>query len=141
MYRWTEALGLSLDLEAVVQAIESEADVEGLTRDLRRMGFEQVTTEEALLARLIGLDVQYVKEIQHAGLCGSVDEMVRMKVAGINGGFIRSLKAKGHEDLSADDVIALRRRVGAREERKARPSEAPSPVVVEGHAGFGFELR
>ncbi len=133
------ALALSTDLlDAAAQAVarlERDVQVEAqrlnallkhveehehYARQIRALGFEQAADEQLVAAHLSGVDPGYVRAVRQEGYCPSLDELVRMKQAGIDRTFLREVAAEGRARLAVEQLIALRK-------ANAVPPGGPAP--------------
>ena len=102
-------LGVSFtrrDLIELVQVVDG--NVPRYARQLQRLGLDEFTREEMLLARLFGVNAGYVWSVRDAGYCPSLKELVAMKIAGVDAQYLREMASEGYEELPVADLVELR---------------------------------
>ena len=102
-------LGVSFtrrDLIELVQIVDGNAP--RYARQLQRLGLDEFTREEMLLARLFGVNAGYVWSVRDAGYCPSLKELVAMKIAGVDAQYLKEMASEGYEELPVADLVELR---------------------------------
>lgn len=78
-------------------------------RQLRRVGLEDFTQSELVMAHLFNVDASYVRSVQKAGYCPSLKELIALKIAGVDGQYIKEMVSEGYEALPVGDLVELRK--------------------------------
>ena len=94
------------DLVKLAHVMEGDAT---FSRQLRRVGLEDFTRDELIMARLFGVDAEYVLSVQEVGYCPSLKELVAMKIAGVDMQYITEMASEGYEELPVADLVELRK--------------------------------
>jgi len=102
-------LGVEISRQDLVQLAHVLEGEETYARQLRRVGLEDFTQDELIMARLFSVDAAYVRSVQEAGYCPSLKELVTMKIAGIDGQYIEDMASEGYEALPVTDLVELRK--------------------------------
>ena len=69
---------------------------------------DEVTREEVLLARLVGVNAGYVRSVRDAGYCPSLTEFVALKIAGIDRQYLQDMASEGYVELPVEALVELR---------------------------------
>ncbi len=102
-------LGVEISRQDLVQLAHVLEGDETYARQLRRVGLEDFTRDELIMARLFSVDAAYVRSVQEAGYCPSLKELVAMKIAGIDGQYIEDMASEGYKALPVTDLVELRK--------------------------------
>jgi len=77
-------------------------------RDLVAAGFPSISADELVEARAVGLNGGYVRAMRAAGVRGDIDDFVQLHAVGVDPAFAARVKASGIRALSADDLVELK---------------------------------
>ena len=102
-------LGVSFTRRDLVELVEVvDGNAPRYARQLQRLGLDEFTREELLLARLFGVNAGYVWSVRDAGYCPSLKELVAMKIAGVDAQYLKDMASEGYEELPVEDLVELR---------------------------------
>ena len=91
-------------------------------------GFRNVSAEQLTEARAVGLTGDYVREMMRAGVRGSFDDYVQLRVTGVRPDYVQSLRRSGHDIRDPDKLVEMHvLGVTSRDLRAARPPAPPKP--------------
>jgi hypothetical protein len=76
-------------------------------RDLVAAGFPSIGADELMEARAVGLNGGYVRAMRAAGVRGNMDDFVQLRAVGVDPAFAARVKASGIKVLRADDLVEL----------------------------------
>ena len=79
---------------------------------IRRAGFENLTADEAIRLRSLGIDDAFIRQARSWQGTGastlSINEIVQLKVSGVSAEYIESMKRTGYDNLSIRQLARLR---------------------------------
>ncbi len=97
-------------------------------RGWARSGFRSVSAEQLTEARAVGLTGDYVREMMRAGVRGSFDDYVQLRVTGVRPDYVASLRRNGHDIRDPDKLVEMHvMGVTSRHLKAARPPAAAKP--------------
>ena len=104
----------------------------GVTPDFARgwskSGFRTVTAEQLTEARAVGLSGDYVRSMIAAGVRGSFDDYVQLRVMGVSPGYVQKLRRSGINISDPEKLVEMQAMgIGAHEVKAARPPAPPKP--------------
>ena len=117
-----KALGVSPDYVAAMRAAAPQlARLEpsefsgmkavGVTPDFARgwasSGFRNVNSEQLTEARAVGLTGEYVRSMIAAGIRGSFDDYVQLRVMGVSPGYVERLRRSGVDISDPDKLVEM----------------------------------
>jgi len=102
-------LGVEIDRHDFVKMAKVLEGDGTFARQLRRVGLEDFTQSELVIARLFGVDTPYVRSVQKAGYFPPLKELVAMKIAGVDVQYIKEMASEGYEALPVADLVELRK--------------------------------
>jgi len=76
--------------------------------EIEAAGFRNLSIDELIRLKAHGIDGDYIRTMRASGFTMSLDDMVRFRAHGIDEEFINEMKSVGLQGLSADDLIRLR---------------------------------
>ena len=76
-------------------------------REMRGLGFKNITHDELVASRIHGVTPQYVREMRAAGWDLSLDELQSSRIHGATPEFAAEMKKLGY-DLDHDDLVSFR---------------------------------
>jgi beta-lactamase regulating signal transducer with metallopeptidase domain len=71
-------------------------------------GFRNIDVDHLIAMKIHGVDGAYIRGIRAAGLQPTVDELVAFRIHGVTPDFVSEMKALGLRDLTPDNLVALR---------------------------------
>ena len=79
------------------------------TRDMRDLGVKDLSSDQLVAMRIHGVDTLYVRELRDLGYNGlSSEDLVAMRIHGVSTCFIRELKDAGYEKIPVDKLVEMR---------------------------------
>ena len=93
-------------------------------------GFRNVTAEQLTEARAVGLSGNYVREMMAAGVRGSFDDYVQLRVTGVSPGYVLSLRRSGVDIRDPDKLTEMRALGVSAHDLKAARVTVPKPVTA-----------
>ena len=97
-------------------------------RGWARSGFRSVSAEQLTEARAVGLTGDYVRAMIGAGVRGSFDDYVQLRVTGVRPEYVASLRRSGHDIRDPDKLVEMHvMGVTSRHLKAARPPAAAKP--------------
>jgi hypothetical protein len=76
---------------------------------LSALGYATIGEDDLPNMAIRDISIAYAGEVRRSGLRDvGLQDLVRFRDHGVEGGFLRALKVSGYSDLVADDIIALR---------------------------------
>lgn len=92
--------------ELLCQGIHSEEpgqENDELAVDTGSRGKGEATLDQLVAMRIHGVDRQFMQQMRDLGLSDlSLDKLVAMRIRGVSGGFVREMASEGLTDLTAD---------------------------------------
>ena len=76
-------------------------------RDWANSGFRNVTSDQLTEARAVGLSGSYVREMIGAGVRGSFDDYVQLRVVGVSPGYVQRLRKSGFDIRDPDKLVEM----------------------------------
>jgi len=76
--------------------------------EIEAAGFRNLSIDELIRLKAHGIDGDYIRKLRASGFNLSLDDMVRFRAHGIDDDFINEMKSVGLQGLSADELIRLR---------------------------------
>jgi beta-lactamase regulating signal transducer with metallopeptidase domain len=87
---------------------EEKKDSGGWLDAIQAEGYRDLNVDQLIALKIHGVDGEYIRQIRAAGLRLTVDQLVAFRIHGVTADFIDGLKQVGLRDLKADDLVALR---------------------------------
>jgi hypothetical protein len=79
----------------------------GYARSLAAAGFPNLSEDDLITARSVGLTGEYVAQLRGAGVSGNLDDFVEMRTMGIDPAFVQRARRAGYTKLDADELVEL----------------------------------
>jgi hypothetical protein len=76
-------------------------------RSLAAAGFPNLSEDDLITARSVGLTGEYVAQLRGAGVSGNLDDFVEMRTMGIDPAFVQRARRAGYTKLDADELVEL----------------------------------
>jgi hypothetical protein len=75
---------------------------------LEQMGYDAPDDDQ--LFSMLALDItrEFAREVHDSGLRASTRDLIRLKIHGVDGNYVRATRQAGYQSLSADDYVQLR---------------------------------
>jgi hypothetical protein len=76
-------------------------------RDLVAAGFANITEDELTEARAVGLNGSYVRSMRAAGVNASLDDYIQLWAVGVRPDYVRTLRASGYTFRNVDQLVEM----------------------------------
>ncbi len=96
----------SLDLEDLT-SMRAVGVTPDYARGLAGAGFPNVTADQLVEARAVGLTGGYIQAMRSIGLRGDLDDFVELRAVGVDPAFAARVKASGTKVSDADDLVEM----------------------------------
>jgi beta-lactamase regulating signal transducer with metallopeptidase domain len=81
----------------------------GYLDDLAAMGFKNLSVDEVIQMRSVGVDRAYVEGLRNAGFKNLTPrDLIQLKSLGVDGSYVADLRNAGLNDLSAHELVQLK---------------------------------
>ena len=90
------------------KGVEEKKDSGGWLDEIQSEGYQGLNVDQLIALKVHGVNGEYIRQIRAAGLQLTADQLVAFRVHGVTADFINELKQVGLRDLKADDLVALR---------------------------------
>lgn len=80
----------------------------GYIREMRSLGFRNITHDELVATRIHGVTPAYVREMRAAGWDLSLDELQSSRIHGATPAFAEEMRKLGYGNLDHDDLVSFR---------------------------------
>jgi hypothetical protein len=87
---------------------EETRDSSGWLDEIQSEGYRNLSVDQLIALKIHGVDGEYIRNIRAAGLQPTADQLVAFRIHGVTAEFIAELKQIGFEDLEPDQLVALR---------------------------------
>ena len=98
----------NLDFCRIQRNARGRSHARTIARAMVAAGFPNITADELIEARAVGLTGSYVSAMRSAGVRGDMDDFIQLRTVGVDPAFAARVRASGIRTLSADDLVELR---------------------------------
>ena len=79
-----------------------------LAAELEKMGYDSPDEEQLFSMLVMDIDRQFARDIKDAGLRASTQDLIRLKIHGVDLPYIRETRQAGYQNFDAEDYVQLR---------------------------------
>jgi hypothetical protein len=75
---------------------------------LEQMGYDAPDDEQLFSMLVMDITHEFAREVHDSGLRASTRDLIRLKIHGVDGNYVRATRQAGYQSFSADDYVQLR---------------------------------
>lgn len=87
---------------------EEKKDSRGWLDEIQSEGYRNLSVDQLIALKIHGVDGEYIRQLRAAGQQLTPDQLVAFRIHGVTAEFVNELRQAGLKDLKPDHLIALR---------------------------------